>query len=503
MQKKIVTRCLSAAGVFVIIAFARVASSVAAIPDNDNFANATIISALPFSDSGNLTGTAMEPGEPQFCNFLTQTVWYRLTPTTNKTIKVKLTGSDDSANFSVYQTGGVGAFGLNFLGCAGGSTGSFQLDISAGSTYYIQAGSAVFGAHLQIGIDEILPPSNDNFAAATPIQAIPFIDIVDLTRATVESLEPVQPTPFDTIVASAWYAVSPAVSQSLTVSAANTCCTSPFIAVFTGGSLPTLTRVNASSSPGQKVTFRADAGTTYFIQLGRAFMSLSAVMTFRVESRPGRLPAASVELWRRYASDRRISDPSLCHRRRLHGHSGRDHSGRSHRVGLARHQRQNARRRHHQARGAERGGCRTDPTPDRRRQQQPRCPAGPGHIVQERAWWIRRLPARWDVDAAGRLGYFRQSNDVVRFQLHDHRRGCGRGQGDLQSGGSNTRCARCAARGQHRDRAADESESVSCRGGKGHRQEGQELCPAFPALPAPPAHLAYSARNIIAFGDTR
>jgi len=286
MQKKIVTRCLSAAGVFVIIAFAGVASSVAAIPDNDNFANATIISALPFSDSGNLTGTAMEPGEPQFCNFLTQTVWYRLTPTTNKTIKVKLTGSDDSANFSVYQTGGVGAFGLNFLGCAGGSTGSFQLDISAGSTYYIQAGSAVFGAHLQIGIDEILPPSNDNFAAATPIQAIPFIDIVDLTRATVESLEPVQPTPFDTIVASAWYAVSPAVSQSLTVSAANTCCTSPFIAVFTGGSLPTLTRVNASSSPGQKVTFRADAGTTYFIQLGRAFMSLSAVMTFRVESTP-------------------------------------------------------------------------------------------------------------------------------------------------------------------------------------------------------------------------
>ena len=57
----------------------------AAPPPNDNFANATVINlgALPYSNSVPITEATTEGGEPFFCAFSTQTVWYRLTPTSD------------------------------------------------------------------------------------------------------------------------------------------------------------------------------------------------------------------------------------------------------------------------------------------------------------------------------------------------------------------------------------------------------------------------------------
>src|SRR5688572_13320320 len=81
------------AGVFVLMGFAASKAAYASPPANDNFADADSISTLPFTDTGDLGGTTTEPGEPQFCSFLTQSVWYRFTPSSTVVIRVGVNAS--------------------------------------------------------------------------------------------------------------------------------------------------------------------------------------------------------------------------------------------------------------------------------------------------------------------------------------------------------------------------------------------------------------------------
>ena len=62
-------------------------------PPNDNFANATVITSLPFSDSVDNTGATTEPDEPQYCAYSPQTVWYKFTPTANAVVRADMAGS--------------------------------------------------------------------------------------------------------------------------------------------------------------------------------------------------------------------------------------------------------------------------------------------------------------------------------------------------------------------------------------------------------------------------
>ena len=41
-------------------------ASIAAPPTNDNFANATVVTALPFSDTPPMVEASQEPGEPTY-----------------------------------------------------------------------------------------------------------------------------------------------------------------------------------------------------------------------------------------------------------------------------------------------------------------------------------------------------------------------------------------------------------------------------------------------------
>jgi PKD repeat protein len=261
-------------------------SAFAAAPANDMFANATPISPLPFTDTGDLNGTTTEPGEPQYCNYQQQTAWYVLTPATRTVVTADLNGSDFGVVFSVYQTVGGGIGGLGFIGCVG-YQGSLEFTAEAGITYYIQVGSVSVGpAHLQLNVVRVPPPGNDDFANATVIGARPFQDFVDLTAATVEPGEPIEPPgAFTSIVASAWYAYMPQVAERLMASA-NAGSVTPIVGVYTGDALQTLTPVTAHSGPGGAV-FLAAAGTTYYFQLGRGSLyGGSAAMVFQLSEPP-------------------------------------------------------------------------------------------------------------------------------------------------------------------------------------------------------------------------
>src|SRR5260221_2415577 len=123
-------------------------------PANDNFVDATAITSLPFTDSGDLSGTTTEPGEPISCIYQPQTVWYAFTASSAGAIKVDMSGSQGGAVFTVYQSSGGGFGGLGYRGCFFG--GSMVLSTSANTPYSVQVGRHFYGSgHVQPSVGEI------------------------------------------------------------------------------------------------------------------------------------------------------------------------------------------------------------------------------------------------------------------------------------------------------------------------------------------------------------
>jgi PKD repeat protein len=291
MRSRGVSCVLSFVAVAVVVALAAPGPALAAPPPNDFWANAIVMSPLPFTASQDVNEATNEPGEFQFFNcapfIMQQSVWYKLPASSPQAIVVNANGSDPNVFLNVYVDFGGGMGSMGFVGCTSPNHAPLQFTTQIGGTYYIQAGSPFPGpANLVLNVEQLPPPPNDDFATAKTIDARPFVDPVDLTSATTEPGEPTLPSQAWTpIVASAWYAFTPDVTRSVTANYSS-CCVSPMLAVYTGSSLGALTEL-ASRSFGQPITIQAVAGTTYYFQLARgSILGGSAQMTFRLDETP-------------------------------------------------------------------------------------------------------------------------------------------------------------------------------------------------------------------------
>lgn len=259
-------------------------TALAATLPNDDFANATPISALPFSDSGDLNGNTTEPGEPQFCNTQVQTTWYAFTPTASTTVNADLNGSDFGVVFNVYQQTGSGFSGLSFQGCIG-SGGTSTFTAQAGVTYYFQVGSVQPGtASFEFHVQAIPPPANDDFANATPTGTLPFSDSV--SNAIAATVEPEEPLPCEGggQSGSVWWAFTPSASGSYSASAGGVL--SATLAAYQGTSLAGLTQVGCAG-PASVLTFQASAGHTYFIRASGPWnLAPNFPLGFQLEATP-------------------------------------------------------------------------------------------------------------------------------------------------------------------------------------------------------------------------
>jgi hypothetical protein len=127
-------------------------------PMNDDFANATEIGSLPFSDFSDRSAAGMESGEPASpsCGPISHTVWYAFTPTEDTIVYAH--GNSSGANsFIAFYTGGS-LTNLTEVGCASERN---VLRTTAGKTYFIQVGSydGQSGAPQSFGLEVAPPPS--------------------------------------------------------------------------------------------------------------------------------------------------------------------------------------------------------------------------------------------------------------------------------------------------------------------------------------------------------
>ena len=116
----------------------------------DNFAAATIIPGVPFSDSADFNAATREPGEPAFCAFQSRTVWYAFTPTETRAVSARMQ-TPFFSTLVVYT--GTSLNDLSFVTC----TFSFDqttFTAQAGTTYFIQLSSD----QPSVATFQLLPP---------------------------------------------------------------------------------------------------------------------------------------------------------------------------------------------------------------------------------------------------------------------------------------------------------------------------------------------------------
>ena len=255
-------------------------------PPNDDFASATVISELPFTDTVDIGGATVEANEASpSCNFggVFSTVWYRYTPPEDILLVTGASTGGANTAMAVWTEGDSGFEEVDcdgFPGAALAARLAFQAQASV--TYFFQVD--VLADDPSVGTTFTLasatPPANDDFIDATEISSLPFSDAQDTGAATEEKLEPVAciggkfgvPP-----VASVWYAFTP---EEDTVVVADTTGSDfdTVINVLLPGDLGPISVGCASSRtslPPVRVGFEAVAGQLYYFQVGGARFDLA------------------------------------------------------------------------------------------------------------------------------------------------------------------------------------------------------------------------------------
>jgi hypothetical protein len=228
-------------------------------PVNDDFDNATVIPALPFTDSV-FTGGATTAADDPSCNGDQHSVWYSFTPTRDLPVVADSSGSTYATSLGVY-TGSRGA--LSEVACAS-SPGRVTFNAAASTTYFFMVASAAGspGGTLVLSVTEG-PPANDEITGATPLTLNTTIT-QDMTLATRAPTDPTTcRNSFDNTV---WFSFTATKTQPLNLDKRGTT-TRGFLALLTDlGSGPTVIACANDSEvivPGMR--FDATAGKTYYV----------------------------------------------------------------------------------------------------------------------------------------------------------------------------------------------------------------------------------------------
>ena len=245
-------------------------------PANDNFANATAITAGQTLAGTNVNAT-QEAGEPNPAGGSgTHSVWWRYQSAINGPVTISTAGSNYDTTLGVYT--GTAANGLTLIAdnddqnTSGGIyTSIVTFNATAGTIYRIQVnGYNGASGTIQINVSGgSSGPVNDNFASATTIllgQTLAGSNV----GGTQEAGEPNPAGVSGTH--SVWWNFQPASSVRVKITTAGSGYDTT-LGVYTGSAVSGLTLVadnddeNFPTITTSAVTFTANAGTTYRIQV--------------------------------------------------------------------------------------------------------------------------------------------------------------------------------------------------------------------------------------------
>jgi hypothetical protein len=249
----------------------------AAPPDNDDFANATVVTSLPFAveqDTTEATAELDDPNRDCLDNEVKNTVWFRYTPTEDGLLRFTTRQSDRDFPVTVYtgEHGDLKRANPATGDCLPYRTRKVALQVTAGTTYHLmvtgQYGS--IGGMLRFAMDHGTAPANDDFADAEPVTSLPFTGSQpDFSTASTETDEPYlsgcHASPF---AGSVWYSYTPAQTQFvLTEVYSSNSNSGPSLSVHEGTSVADLRQLScATVGPSKGRVVELTAGRTYYLQ---------------------------------------------------------------------------------------------------------------------------------------------------------------------------------------------------------------------------------------------
>lgn len=189
-------------------------------PTNDAFANAVVITTLPFSADLSTVNATNQTGEPMpSCSpAIGQTVWYRFTPTADMLYEFSAVGSNFDTAMAIY----TGSFGsLSQVACnddiilGQNPQSRIRMNLVPGTTYHIQVGGYNGeSGNLHFTASENITSGNDEINNAIPMGTLPFIYEQNTADATSD---PGDPAPSCNAEAeqSVWFYLNPATSETL------------------------------------------------------------------------------------------------------------------------------------------------------------------------------------------------------------------------------------------------------------------------------------------------
>src|SRR3990172_7583509 len=133
-KSKLIHLCLGLVAA-IALAVPSASTALAAPPANDNFADAQVITELPFSISVDITEATTEPDEPQPCGYLPWTVWFSYTPATDVVLRADMEGTQIWATLRVYRAVGPNITDLEYMDCVDYDRPSFTFTAEAGVAY--------------------------------------------------------------------------------------------------------------------------------------------------------------------------------------------------------------------------------------------------------------------------------------------------------------------------------------------------------------------------------
>jgi serine protease AprX len=241
-------------------------------PANDFFASAM---ALPGSDGlvdATSTGATREPGEPAHAGQAGgASVWFTWTAPLTATVTFETAGSALDTLLAVYRGTSVSALttvAANDDVSSSVFTSRTSFQATAGTTYAIAVdGYKGAAGALRLTWSIVVGPENDSFASAIALAGASGVVEGTTLGATKEPGEPSHAG--NVGGASVWYRWTAPASGTATLETVGSSFDT-LLAVYHGGAVSSLTQVAAnddvsSSVRTSRVTFAAEAGTTYLI----------------------------------------------------------------------------------------------------------------------------------------------------------------------------------------------------------------------------------------------
>lgn len=280
---------LSALALIVILP-QTVSATATVAPTNDNRGNASQIAFFPFEDAfvDNTQATLQASEVQPSCASIGATVWYSLTPSSDYSVKIRVTPTTNvDIVLAVYEAYGGD---LGEIACADnsapGSRETLTVNAWGGTTYFIQVGGFASGnttGLFTVRAKRLPAPANDDFDNAATVALGSVSTVASTFGATIENGEPLcQNNEGKTV----WYRYVPGRTRTVI---ANTFGSDfdTILTVYSGtelGALNGLVCNDDFTTLQSKVKLTVEAGTTYYFQVG-GYVGSSGSLSFQLRAK--------------------------------------------------------------------------------------------------------------------------------------------------------------------------------------------------------------------------